>query len=85
MRSYTGEYVSERGLTARVLVSDEGLRLMPPRADRSVDLVYEGRNRFTIGDRISAIEFLLDDEGTVSDFIFYPANYVAGRIVFTRK
>lgn len=83
-RRYAGEYVNERGLTARVFVQRETLHFIPPRGKEPVELVYQGGTRFKVGDSSAAVEFLMGAADSVTGLVVYPADYTAGFIRFDR-
>lgn len=82
---YVGEYLNERGLIARVLTADGRLYIVPPRADRPVELVYQGGTRFTLPDSHARVEFIPDRCAPVTGLIIYPEDYAARPIRFVRR
>lgn len=83
-RGYVGEYVIERGPAARVLFRDGQLQIVRPGSERAEDLIYRGGSRFTIGESLSTVDFLVAEDGTAAGFVVYP-HYAAGPIRFRRR
>lgn len=85
LEGYVGEYLNERGLIARVLTQDGRLYIVPPRADRPVELVYQGGTRFAFRYSDAAVEFIPDRGASASGMLIYPQDYSAPPIRFVRR
>jgi D-alanyl-D-alanine carboxypeptidase len=83
-RGYVGEYVSERGPVARVIYRDGKLQVVRPGGERAEDLIRRGGSRFTIGQSLTTVHFLVAEDGATTGVVVYP-HYAARAIRFRRR